>query len=538
MVGSPVNSCRVRLSRAAVLMIAIAFMLPAEALRAQLRTGRGTRSFYQERVPQPQHRNTSSDQVVTASYTDATHYDGTVMGGSVLDSNAAVVADGYTVSESIQTVGPNGSSDIIVGDVGPNMGACDCPECTGASMGSFSGCGASGCDGLGCNVCSGGFSSIAPTATAYCPSDCGPLMALWQRLRVRTEVPLYWRRDQGPPALVTSSAVGTDADIAGELGQNSTDILYGNGAVTDDLNAGIRLTFNTWLGEQKCWGLTLRYWNAGKQDLSNTFSSNDFPILARPFFNTSISGSEEQDTQLVAFEDDSIGSIRVDAVSEVNGIDLILRRELYRDRFNKLEWLWGYQNVNIDEGLSILSSTTVTGNPPELQGTSISVFDRFETQNEFNGMSYGLMNTRQIACWKLETMFRLGAGNLRRSVQIAGVTTTTSGGVSVSENQGLLARNSNDQPFQDDTFVVVPELALNLAYRIRPGIDFTLGYNYMVIPKVAQAAQQIDYDDTTSIVQIPVNLSDPLVGSLNPGPSFSERSYWLHSLGFGLQWRY
>ena len=104
-------------------------------------------------------------------------------------------------------------------------------------------------------------------------------------------------------------------------------------------------------------------------------------------------------------------------------------------------------------------------------------------------------------------------------------------GISSTEAQGLLARNTNSQVFEDDTFVVIPELSFNFGYRIRPGLDFNVGYNYMVIPKVAQAAQQIDND-------LAVNLSDPLVGALDPALDFTERRYWLHSLGLGFQLRY
>ena len=77
----------------------------------------------------------------------------------------------------------------------------------------------------------------------------------------------------------------------------------------------------------------------------------------------------------------------------------------------------------------------------------------------------------------------------------------------------------------------MPEVGFNAAYRIRPGLDFNVGYNYMLIPKVAQASRQIDK-------QLAVNLSDPLTGSLNPQLNFEERKYWLHSLGLGLQWNY
>ncbi len=500
---------RLKVTTRAAAILAAAFLCLQGQLQAQLRSGRGTRSLYQpsvrdagttQRSGRPvdteQHSRRRVDHsVVTASYTDDLEFQ-EVIGPEPVVSNTA---------SSCASCAANGHSSYGMADYGHAPTACD-------------------------SCCSN--ASIAPMATGFCMPGCGPLMSLWQRMSVRAEVPMFWRRDQGPPILVTTADAGTAADVAGEIGQPTTTVLFGNGAISDDAEAGIRLTMGTWIGANKCYGVIFRYWNAGDQDISESFSSNQFPILARPFFNTTVAAAPEQDTQLVAFPNESIGSIRVDMNSSVDGVDLMLRGQLLQDRFTKLDWLWGYQNVNIDESLSVFSDTTVTGNQqPGLQGTMIAVSDNFRTENEFHGFVYGLRSTRRIACWQLETMFRLGAGNLRRKVNIFGSTTTTSGGASSIVNQGLLARNTNSQPFVDDTFVVVPELAINLAYRIRPCLDFNLGYHYMVIPKVAQAAQQIDND-------LAVNLSDPLSGNLDPALDFNERQYWLHSLGFGLQWRY
>jgi hypothetical protein len=362
----------------------------------------------------------------------------------------------------------------------------------------------------------------------------GPLMSLWCRLAVRAEVPLYWRRSANPPPLVTTSPDGTPSSIAGQLpASDTTSILLGNGPLNSEANAGFRLTLSTWLGNNKRFGLMFRYWTAGDQDDTFNFSSSTHSILARPFFNTSVSGSEVQSSQLIAYTGQSNGSIVVATTSQVQGVDLNLRRLLYQDRFTRVDWLWGYKGMSVDEGLSVRTNTSIFGNQnPLLTGSQIDVVDNFQTENEFNGMSYGIMSTRHFARWKMEIMFRLGAGNLRRRVNIAGSTTTTSApGAVNTTNQGLLARATNSQPFEDDTFVVVPEVGFSLAYAIRPGLDFNVGYHYMMLPKVAQASQQINDD-------LAVNLNDPLVGSLDPQLNFDERRYWLQSLGLGLQWRY
>ncbi len=501
---------------------------------AQLRTGREQRTLYHDQLVSQQ-KSKSKDpkrdsQVAQASYekgqavksildagqpeqsvgsgvaTNAVKQHGTVQGPVVHDS---AVSDGYI---------PNASS-----------GGCGCNQCGGGLV--------SGCS---CSSACDGFSELAPTCAGTCGgfgeamfSGCGPLANLLSRLSIRAEVPLYWRRAAGPPTLVTTAPDGTAQDVAGELGQATTrTLLGGNGPLGDDANAGFRITLGTWLRQDQCYGLLFRYWNAGNQNETNSFNSNQNGILARPFLNTT-TGNGVQDTQLIAFPNQSTGSISVSTGSEVYGLNIMLRRLAYQDRFTRVDWLYGYQHVSIDETMSINSNTLVTGNQnPALTGASIAVSDRFATQNDFHGVTYGFMGNRDLGCWKFESTFRLGLGNLRRQASASGSTTTTSAaGVSATESQGLLARNTNNQPFTDDTFIVLPEWGFNAAYRIRPGLDFNVGYNYMLIPKVAQASRQVDK-------QLAVNLSDPLTGSLDPQLDFEERRYWLHSLGLGLQWNY
>lgn len=524
-------------------MMACSLILPSD-LHAQLRSGRTERSLYVDDLPQ---------QTAAARAPQSNRPSSQGRKPVVIESSGSRMSVQANPGQSPKRVSSVNSSGLTSSGRSANRAAvvtashvstASCDDCGGLAGDAYSpyyepgyvdsgACGFAGdcgCNAPGCDTCC--YANVAPTcATLACNPCCSPLLSLWCRTQVRAEVPLFWRRSHGPPPLVTTAPSGTNADSAGQLGQSTTRTLLGNSILDDTVDAGVRLTFTTRLGDGDRYALMFRYWNAGDQDENYIFDSNAFPILARPFFNTSVANAPEQDTQLVAFPGDSVGNISVATRSEVDGLELTLKRMLYQDRFTRIDWLYGYQHVSIDEGLTISSLTSVVGGIPGLQGTSIAVSDRFETSNDFNGVAYGLMSTRQFACWKMETMFRLGMGNLRRKVNIAGTTTTTSSGTSNTTNQGLLARSTNDRPFQDDTFIVVPEVGINLAYRLRPGLDFTVGYNYMLVPKVAQASQQINDD-------LAVNLSDPLVGSLDPELSFDERRYWINSLGLGLQLRY
>ncbi len=502
---------------------------------AQFRSGRTTRSLYVDEVPKrspgvrPAAVESSSGQRPADHpalrprplRSRSTSQPRSLVAAAAFDNTQPEpYADSYSEMESDSGASYGDESLAFEADAEPFYESEDYAEC-----------GAPGCGDFGCSSCDG-YSDLAPTCTSMsCSPGNGPLLALWRRTSVRAEVPLFWRRAMGPPPLVTTSPTGTDPDLAGELGQSTTQVLLGGVNKLDQrAHAGVRLTFSTWLGAERRYGVMFRYWNAGTQNDTYNFSSNQFPILARPFLSTSVTPAA-QNTQLVAFPGDSIGNISVVTESKLDGLELSLKRMIYQDRFTRVDWLYGYQHVSIDERLSVLSNTTVTGSVPGLQGNTISVRDTFRTANDFNGVAYGLMSSRQINCWKMETLVRLGLGNLRRKVNINGSSTTTAGGGSQTVSQGLLARHTNDHPLVDDTFVVIPEVGISLACQLRPGLDFNIGYNYMMVPKVAQASQQINRN-------LAVNLSDPLIGSLDPSLHLNGRNYWINSLGLGLQLRY
>jgi hypothetical protein len=187
----------------------------------------------------------------------------------------------------------------------------------------------------------------------------------------------------------------------------------------------------------------------------------------------------------------------------------------------------GYQRAQLNDRLRVSSTTTAVAN-----GTMLDIQDRFDTENSFNGVAFGLNSFSRIENWSLDSMFKLGFGNMERDVSIAGFRRTTVSANNIAEeSQGLLARNTNSGNTTSDTFVVVPELNLNLGYRFTYRLDLTLGYSFLALPKVARSADQIDD-------QLRSNLSNPLVGDIAPLRSFAERSYMLHSLNYGLQWRY
>jgi Putative beta barrel porin-7 (BBP7) len=123
---------------------------------------------------------------------------------------------------------------------------------------------------------------------------------------------------------------------------------------------------------------------------------------------------------------------------------------------------------------------------------------------------------------------------MERSVSINGSSTITvpgNPGSTSSTNEGLLARNTNSGNYVQNAFVVSPETNLTLGYRFSPRLEATIGYSYLMLPKVARVGDQLD-------PQLAANLSNPPTGASTPSFTLNESNYALHSLNYGLQWRY
>ena len=348
-------------------------------------------------------------------------------------------------------------------------------------------------------------------------------------LHVRAEATRWDRSAQSLPILVTTSPAATPAVDAGQLGLPTTSILFGGSDVNGTSNTGGRLTVGTWLDDCESWGLVFRGWDAGALSTEFSATNTQFPIIARPFLN--VTSTPEQDTQLIAYPGTSTGNINVKVDSEIAGADLSLKRLVYVTPHSRWEMLYGFQYISLNESLDIQSNTQIV-DPQDIRfPASFALTDSFSTQNQFRGFQVGLQGSKQYGCWYYEGMLRFGLGSMERTVTINGQNSITSNGSTATEAQGLLARFSNSGSFASDTFVVVPEAGLLVGYSLTKNIDLTLGYTAMMLPKVAQAASQVDVD-------LASNLSNPLSGALRPSFVLNETNYWLSGLNFGAQWRY
>lgn len=351
------------------------------------------------------------------------------------------------------------------------------------------------------------------------------------RMHLRVEAATFWPKGQNLPQLVTTRRPASNPATDGLIGGADTINLFGGSEVLGGATQGIRGELGSMFDDCGAHGFLLRFFDLGSNALTYSSTPTSEPVVTRPFFSTA---NNAQSTIAINYPNSTSGSLNANISSDVYGGDILFRRMIFKDCATQLEYLAGYQTTRLADSLLIDSTTTALTNTPAPAGTISQLRDEFMTTNRFNGMALGLNGMLRERCWTLSGMVKLGLGNMERSVDIRGSSTITVPGNPSSTNttpNGLLARNTNDGNYVSSTFVVMPETNLTLGYRISRGLEATVGYSYLGLPKVARVADQLD-------PRLAANLNNPPSGASTPSFTLRESNFSLHSLDYGLQWRY
>ena len=459
--------------------------------------------------------------------------------------DSSMPLDGQVVSDSI--VYESTGAPIYDGGVMPYDGSCDampgygcgCDSavCTGDCGGCDSiGCGNGTCGSKNCVMCGELSSGPAwrPALTIRLPQDG------W----FSAEYLHWWQDGMRLPPLVTTSPTGTARANAGVLGQPGTQILFGGGDVLDGSTDGLRLNFGFWFDRCHTVGIGADYFNVGSETDALSRNSDGSTILARPFFNTQ---TDQEDSELVAFDGVVIGSVDTRATSELYGGGFYFRRlhccndgctggwlcGCSSPYCSRTESRLGYRYLQLDESVQI--TERLTGIDPT--GNFNPIIDQFEVRNQFNGFDMGWSYRRVRDFWSCDALLKLAIGNTRQRISIRGETTI----IDPTEPQpttqtgGLLAQVSNIGDYENDEFAVVPEFNLSIGYQWTDHFRLTLGYTAIYWSNVVRAGDQISRDLNPN--QLPPE-TDPFVGSRRPAFTLLTSDYWVQGINFGGEYRW
>lgn len=375
----------------------------------------------------------------------------------------------------------------------------------------------------------------------YGPMNCGPNLACAPccDLPCAWIAPEYlnWRTAGVKlPAMVTTAPAGSQ----GVLGDPNTSVLYGNQDVMDNWRSGLRVRGGGWFDKATGCGVDLGFFYLGGTRDGFSAESNGDPGLFRPFTNT----DGTQNAQLVGFiaPDGTpilAGRVTVSNSTELLGADANFRQVLNCENGNHLDFVMGYRFMRLRDTLSVREDLRAT-DPQELAaplGTRITVFDRFETINQFHGGQIGIAGE-----WKSGNFFvnyrgtvALGVTHIRTKIDGSTSVITPTGESSFSQG-GLLALPTNIGGYSSYNFSVIPEVGLSVGYEISKNVRVFGGYNYLYWSNVARAGEQVD--SVVNSTFIPNPDGDAPSGLKRPSFDRKTSNFWAHGWSIGLEFRW
>lgn len=358
---------------------------------------------------------------------------------------------------------------------------------------------------------------------------CGPFNKL-PRFWGRAEYLYMWTKGSDVPGLATTSPDGTDQDVAGVLPDATT--LFGGDSFHEG-NSGGRFSMGMWLTPEATNGIEFSYLFIGEQSDSFSADQNDFGILARPFFNASLN---EQDSRLIAFDGLVEGSLQIDAASEFDMWDLMLRRLHSCDGEGRTDMLYGLRRARLNDVIRFSEQTTSLSGPT--LDSQFALSEQFATENEFYGAMIGFDYVGPaIDNWSLGILAKVAAGYSESTLDISGSTTITTDpdgtADTVTNDGGLLTQQSNIGRTKDHSFSTISEVGISMTRRWPIGLGVRFGYTFLLWHEVSRAGDEIDAG--LNPTQIPPST---LTGDARPRRVDQRSNFWAQGITAALEYRF
>ncbi|HEX5270540.1 MAG TPA: BBP7 family outer membrane beta-barrel protein, partial [Gemmataceae bacterium] len=371
-----------------------------------------------------------------------------------------------------------------------------------------------------------------PAEPALLPDD---LFALdLPRFYARADYLMWWFKGERLPPLVTTGP-NLPSGLNGFLGTPGTVVLFGGSDESGGLRSGARLTAGVWCDDEGDAAVEASGFFLGQRSFRFSANSNQFPVLARPFFNLNAMTEFAQEATAPGL---SSGSVSVGGPGSLWGAEIDLRCCVCQTCYGRLDFLVGPRYLQLDEGLQIHESLLGLAGAGPFAGSHIDVVDRFDTRNQFFGAQAGLDYRLTRGPWSLDLLGKLALGDSHEVVNIAGGQRIVSPSGAVSTfNGGLLALPSNSGEFTRDRFAVVPEVGVTLGWQATDWCRLLVGYNFLYWSSVARPGDQIDrVIDVTQIPNFGANATP--TGMARPAAIVRGTDFWAQGATFGVEFRY
>ncbi|QDU59518.1 hypothetical protein Pan216_03470 [Planctomycetes bacterium Pan216] len=342
--------------------------------------------------------------------------------------------------------------------------------------------------------------------------------------RGSAEYLLWWIKDAGVPPLLTEGGTGI-------VGTPGTTIAVDSLDFADRFRQGGRFTLGyRWESNPRV-GAEVAGFFLDDRSFETSFASSGNPVLARPYTNA-VTGLP--DTTRISTPGVASGSSTIASQSSFWGIEQLGSYLLVDREHHRLGLFGGFRFVELDERLTIDEQFDVDPSVPGFGGNHVFLQDQFQTDNNFYGGTLGVRSTHRWGRFHLDLLGKIALGDMIQTADINGLTHVVAADGTVTDFRGgLLALPTNIGGHRQHRFAVIPEVGLNLGYRLSRYLELSAGYSLLWINTVARPGDQIDPVINNS--QFPIlSGNGPLVGPARPSFTFHTTDFWAQGLTFRL----
>lgn len=321
------------------------------------------------------------------------------------------------------------------------------------------------------------------------------------------------------------------------LDDPAANVMLGGGAMDTNPNAGFRLT-GAYRVDSRLSVEAVGFYMPSRST-SNSVSSTGEPgsiDLYLPYFNVN---TGREDITEISFWPTYRGSARVTLRNNLGGGELNAAWTMPSHDGWRTDLLAGVRFLQLRESYTIDTSSPYNPpNPADIWNTT----DSFDARNRFLGLQVGARAAYDRGPWVMGIAGKLALGSMQERVSINGHLETNDyndyGPTQIFPG-GYFALPTNSGDHTRNTFAVVPEIALNLGYRITPQLTLFATYSFLYVSNVARPGEQIDRNiNPTQSVAWGNDPPAVLSGQASPSFNFNTTDFWAQTLSIGASYRF
>lgn len=403
----------------------------------------------------------------------------------------------------------------------------------------------------------GGLASASPLSAADLPITNPWQVAPAARFYGSAEY-LRWQLKGAPlPIPLVTTGTTSRSPGPGTIGFPDTVVLYGapysstsGGNDTQNFSGfnGARLTFGYWLEDTQSLALEGRWFSLETRSAGYSARSNDrgSPNINVSFANT-ITFSPIGAPNLVetagetGFPASQVnilkGGLTISNTLKFWGADAVGVMVLHRTPTWEISALGGFRYLDLAEQFRL--ALDVAGvSRSFFSGQSGALFDVFQTRNQFYGATLGLRSQHSYGPLSIMLSSRLSLGVSHESLNVYGGyqdVNFAGPGVVSTGSEGIFAQPSNSGRFVSNSFAVVPEAQVKVAYELTSAIELTLGYDVIYESSVIRPGDQLSHELPKGQV---FQQNGGAVSSSSPQALFNRSDFFAHGLSAGLSFRF